>query len=150
MSRGSWPKLRAEFARRFSVPARRTAHSGSPFEESIGFSRALRVGAITTVSGTAPVNPDGTSAGVDNAAAQTRRCLEIIQAALHDVGVPLQDVIRTRIYLVRASDWESVGLVHGEFFASIRPASTMVVVAGLLRREWLVEIEADAYSPDLA
>ncbi len=131
------------------MPARRTAQSGSPFEASIGFSRALRVGAMTTVSGTAPVNPDGSSAGVDDAAAQTRRCLEIIQGALRDVGVPMSDVIRTRIYLTRAEDWEAVGLVHGEFFGSIRPASTMVVVAALLRPEWRVEIEADAYSPDL-
>jgi enamine deaminase RidA (YjgF/YER057c/UK114 family) len=132
------------------MPARRTAHSGSPFEESIGFSRALRVGAVTTVSGTAPVNSDGTSAGIDDVVAQARRCFQIIQAALHDVGVPMHDVIRTRMYLAKASDGEAVGRVHGEFFHDVRPAATMIVVAGFLRPEWLVEIEADAFSPDLA
>ncbi|HLK17108.1 MAG TPA: RidA family protein [Fimbriimonadaceae bacterium] len=132
------------------MPARRTASSGSPFETSIGFSRALRVGAFTSVSGTAPVDSDGTNAAVGDVIGQARRCFEIIQDALHQVGVPLQDVVRTRMYLVRASDGEAVGLVHGAFFGEIRPAATMVVVAGLLRPEWLVEVEADAYSPDLA
>ena len=132
------------------MPARRTAESGSPFEASIGFSRALRIGSITSVSGTAPVNPDGSSAGGADPEGQARRCLEIIQGALHDVGVSLHDVIRTRIYLTHATDWEAVGRAHGEVFGTIRPASTMVVVAALLRPEWRVEIEADAYSPDLA
>lgn len=132
------------------MPARRTAQSGSPFEESIGFSRALRIGAMTTVSGTAPVNSDGSSAGGADPEAQARRCLEIIQSALHDVGVSLHDVVRTRIYLTDAADWEAVGRAHGEVFGAIRPASTMVVIAALLRPEWRVEIEADAYSPDLA
>lgn len=130
--------------------AQRRATSGSPFEESIGFSRAIRNGSVTTVSGTAPVNPDGSSAGPGDPTVQARRCLEIIEAALKSVGVPLVDVVRTRIYLTRTADWEAVGVVHGEFFRDIRPASTMVVVAALLRPEWLVEIEADAFSPDLA
>ena len=105
MCRGSWPKLWAECRRACSMPARRTAQSGSPFEASIGFSRALRVGAITTVSGTAPVNPDGTSAGIGDPSrpgkAVPRR---LSKAALRDVGVALQDVIRTRMYLTRTED----------------------------------------------
>ena len=105
---------------------------------------------MTCVSGTAPVNPDGTSAGGADAHAQATRCLEIVQTALHGVGVPLTDVIRTRIYLTRAEDAEAVGKAHGAFFGEIRPASTMIVVSALLRPEWRVEIEADAYSPDLA
>jgi enamine deaminase RidA (YjgF/YER057c/UK114 family) len=81
---------------------------------------------------------------VGDPAAQTRRCLEIIQAALEEAGASLKDVIRTRIFLTRAAEWERVGAVHGEFFREIRPASTMVQVAQLLDPDWLVEIEADA------
>lgn len=127
---------------------RRSACSGSPFETSIGFSRAVRVGALTCVSGTAPINPDGTSAGVGDPAEQTRRCLDIIARALADVGVPLSAVVRTRIFLTDPADAEVVGKVHGEVFGAIRPAATMVVVAALLRPEWRVEIEADAYDPE--
>jgi enamine deaminase RidA (YjgF/YER057c/UK114 family) len=126
----------------------RRAHGTSPYEETIGFCRALRVGPVTAVSGTAPVGPDGESWPGD-AADQARRCFEIIRDALLQVGVPLKDVIRTRMFITDAADAEAAGLVHGEFFGEIRPAATMVVVAGLLRPEWRVEIEADAYSPDL-
>jgi enamine deaminase RidA (YjgF/YER057c/UK114 family) len=105
---------------------------------------------MTTVSGTAPVNPDGSSAGGNDPELQAKVCLEIIAGALADVGVSLHDVVRTRIYLTNAADWEAVGRAHGQKFGAIRPASTMIVVAALLRPEWRVEIEADAYSPDLA
>ncbi len=124
------------------------AHGTSPYEETIGFSRALRVGAVTAVSGTAPVGPDGETVTGD-AADQARRCFEIIRDALLQVGVPLKDVIRTRMFLTNAADADAVGAVHAEFFGEIRPAATMVVIATLLRPEWRVEIEADAYSPDL-
>lgn len=123
------------------------AASNSPFEVSIGFSRAVRQGQIVAVSGTAPVGPNGTTVGIGDAAAQTRRCLEIIREALETVGASLDTVIRTRIFLVRVEDWRAIGKVHGEFFATIRPASTMVQVAGLLDSNWLVEIEADAFLP---
>jgi enamine deaminase RidA (YjgF/YER057c/UK114 family) len=118
--------------------------SGSPYESVIGFSRAVRVGNVITISGTAPIGPDRRSVGAGDPAAQTRRCLEIIAAAITELGGSLANVVRTRTYLVRVSDWEAVGRVHGEFFADVRPASTMVQVAGLLDPEWLVEIEADA------
>lgn len=122
--------------------------SGSPFEPVIGFSRAVRVGNVVSVSGTGPIGADGKTAGIGDPAAQARRCLEIIQAALAGLGADLNDVIRTRTYLVRVGYWESVGRVHGEFFSELRPASTMLVVAGLLDPDWLVEIEADAIVPE--
>lgn len=125
----------------------RHAHGPSPYEESIGFSRALRVGPTTAVSGTGPVEPDGSST-LGDVTAQARRCFEIVLDALREVGVPPRDVIRTRMYLVDPADAEAVGAVHRETFGAITPAATMVIVKGLLRPEWRVEVEADAYSPD--
>src|SRR4051812_22593236 len=116
--------------------------SGSPFEPVIGFSRAVRAGDLVAVSGTGPIAPDGQTAGIGDPAAQTRRCLEIIEEALKALGASLKDVVRTRTYLTRVGDWEAVGKIHGEFFADIRPASTMLVVAALLNPDWYVEIEA--------
>jgi enamine deaminase RidA (YjgF/YER057c/UK114 family) len=122
--------------------------SGSPYETIIGFSRAVRVGNVITVSGTAPIGADRGTVGVGDPAAQARRCLEIIRDAVSELGGELRDVVRTRIYLVRVQDWEDVGRAHGEFFSDLRPASTMLQVAGLLNSEWLVEIEADAVVAD--
>jgi enamine deaminase RidA (YjgF/YER057c/UK114 family) len=116
--------------------------SGSPFEPTIGFSRAVRAGDRIMVSGTAPVWPDGE---VDSdVAAQMRRCLEIVTDALAALGAGTADVVRTRTYLVDAEDWPEVGRIHGEVFGDVRPASTMVVVAALLDPRWKVEVEADA------
>jgi enamine deaminase RidA (YjgF/YER057c/UK114 family) len=116
--------------------------SGSPFEPTIGFSRAVRAGDRIMVSGTAPVWPDGE---VDpDAATQMRRCLEIVTDALAALGAGTADVVRTRTYLVDPEDWHEVGRVHGEVFGEVRPASTMVVVAALLDPRWKVEVEADA------
>src|SRR5262245_45806755 len=118
---------------------RKLLSSGSPYEEPIGFSRAVRVGDRVLVAGTAPVWPDGScdpSAGV-----QAARCLEIIVAALAAAGARPADVVRTRTYLTGAEDWEAVGAEHGRVFGQVRPASTMVVVAGLLDPRWKVEIE---------
>jgi enamine deaminase RidA (YjgF/YER057c/UK114 family) len=121
---------------------RRHARSGSPYEETIGFSRAVRVGSVVSVSGTAPVWPDD---HVDpDPAVQARRCWEIVLAALDELDASAQDVVRTRQYVVRADLADAVGAVHGEVFGAVRPASTMVVVAGLLDPRWLVEVEADA------
>ncbi len=122
--------------------------SGSPWEAQIGFCRALRVGNRVLVSGTAPIWPDGTCSS--DAAAQARRCLEIIGQALGDAGVGFEDVVRTRIFLTSAADAEAVGSAHVEVFERIRPTSTIVVVAGLLDARWKVEIEAEAqFSPGL-
>jgi enamine deaminase RidA (YjgF/YER057c/UK114 family) len=117
--------------------------SGSPYEPIIGFSRAVRVGNHVWVAGTAPVWPDGS---VDpDIAVQTRRCLEIILAALAQAGAGPEHVVRTRMYMTNAADWEDVGRVHGEVFGSIRPAATTIAVAGFNDPRWRVEIEADAY-----
>ena len=118
--------------------------SGSPYEPRLGISRAIRSGRIIAVAGTAPIGPDGKTVGKGDAAAQARRCIEIVAHALEQTGASLSDVIRTRILLTRIEDWERVGLVHGEFFGSIRPANTVMQVTRFIDPEWLVEIEADA------
>ncbi|OGC76381.1 MAG: hypothetical protein A2Z27_01350 [candidate division Zixibacteria bacterium RBG_16_50_21] len=123
---------------------RQNISSGSPYEPVIGFSRAVRVGNFVSVSGTAPIGTDGKTVGLGDPYLQTKRCLEIIRQALEKAGAILENVVRTRTYLVNASDWEKVAKAHGEIFGTIRPASTMVVVKGFLNPEWLVEFEADA------
>ena len=122
---------------------RRRISSGSPFEPVIGFSRAIVAGRHVHVSGTAPVPADGDEVATD-AYAQTRRCLELIVEALREAGAAAEHVVRTRTYLVDAADWREVGRALGEVFGEVRPASTMVVVAGLIDPAWKVEIEADA------
>jgi enamine deaminase RidA (YjgF/YER057c/UK114 family) len=124
---------------------RRRIASGSPFEPTIGFSRAVRVGDRVVVSGTGPVVLDGPCP--DDAGAQARRCFEIIAAALEEAGATLRDVVRTRMYLTTADAADAVSEVHGELFGDVRPAATMVVVAGLLDPAWKVEIEAEAVVP---
>jgi enamine deaminase RidA (YjgF/YER057c/UK114 family) len=121
---------------------RQRVSSGSPFEPTIGFSRAVRVDDRVLVSGTAPVWPDGSCP--DDPAEQTRRCLAIIEDALSTVGATFDDVVRTRVFLTSATDADAVGAVHGEVFGQRRPAATMVIVAGLLDPRWRVEIEAEA------
>ena len=122
---------------------RARASSGSPYEGSIGFSRAVRVGDRILVSGTAPVEDDGASTPGD-AGAQAERCFALIVAAIEKLGGQAEDVVRTRMYLTDAADADAVGAAHGRWFGDVRPASTMLVVAGLLRPEWRVEIEAEA------
>jgi enamine deaminase RidA (YjgF/YER057c/UK114 family) len=127
------------------LPDRRRVASGSPYEPVIGFSRALRVGDRVLVAGTAPVWPDGSCD--PDPGRQAARCLEILLAALAEAGAGPEHVVRTRIYLVDAADWEAVGRAHGEVFGAVRPAATMVVVAGLLDARWRVELEAEAVLP---
>jgi enamine deaminase RidA (YjgF/YER057c/UK114 family) len=116
--------------------------SGSPFEPTIGFSRAVRVGDRVVVSGTGPVVPAGRCP--DDAGDQARRCFEIIAAALAEAGASLDDVVRTRMYITAAGDADAVGAVHGEILGHVRPAATMVIVSGFLDPAWKVEIEAEA------
>jgi enamine deaminase RidA (YjgF/YER057c/UK114 family) len=127
---------------------RKRVSSGSSYEPTVGFSRAVRAGCIVTVAGTAPLGPDGRTVGRGDAAAQARRCLEIIATALESAGATLQHVVRTRILLTRIDDWQTVANVHGEFFGNIRPASTIMQVSRLIDPDWLVEIEADAVLDD--
>jgi enamine deaminase RidA (YjgF/YER057c/UK114 family) len=114
----------------------------SPFEPVVGYSRAVRDGRHVHVAGTAPIPEQGDPP--EGAYEQAKLCLEIVAGALAQAGARLEDVVRTRIYLVRAGDWQEVARAHGEVFGEIRPASTAVVVAELLDERWLVEIEAEA------
>jgi enamine deaminase RidA (YjgF/YER057c/UK114 family) len=125
-------------------PDRLRISSGSPYEPIIGFSRAVRVGNQVFVSGTAPIAPDGGTAAPGDAHGQTKRCLEIILAALQKAGARPEHVVRTRMFLTDPALWREVGRAHGEVFGDIRPAATMVGVPALLDPAWLVEIEADA------
>ena len=123
---------------------RKGISGGSPYEPIIGFSRAVRVGNTVHLAGTGPVGAEN-----EDAAGQTRRVFAIAERALAEAGSAFKDVVRTRMYLTHAEDWEAVGRVHGEFFAQVRPAATMVVVAALLNPAWRIEIEMDAVIPDL-
>ena len=121
---------------------RQNISGGSPYEPIIGFSRAVRVGNSVHVAGTGPVGADN-----EDAAGQTRRIFEIAVEALAKAGATLDHVVRTRMYLTHVEDWEAVGRVHGEFFRTVRPAATMVVVAALLNPAWRIEMEMDAVIP---
>ena len=127
--------------------ARRLVSSGSPYEASVGFSRAVRDGRHVFVAGTCAVMPEGADPPSD-AYGQARRCLEIIVTALAEAGAAPEHVVRTRTFLLDVDDWEAVGRAHGEVFADVRPASTMLVTAGLLDPRWVVEIEAEALLPE--
>ena len=128
---------------------RKLVSSGSPYEATVGFSRAVRTGALVSVAGTAPLGPDGRTVGRGDPAAQARRCLDVIATALESAGASLRHVVRTRVLLTRIEDWQAVGAVHGEYFRDIRPVCTVAQVTGLIDPQWLVEIEADAVIDDL-
>lgn len=123
---------------------RQYVSTGSPFEPRVGISRAVRSGNVIAVTGTAPIGTDGKTVAKGNAAAQARRCIEIVEAAIEGLGGKLSDVVRTRILLTRIEDWEQVAAVHAEFFSTIRPANTIMQVVRFIDPDWLVEIEADA------
>jgi enamine deaminase RidA (YjgF/YER057c/UK114 family) len=124
------------------VVERQRISSGSPFEPVMGYSRAVRVGDRVVLAGTAPQWPDGT---VDpDVGAQARRCFEIVGAALAEAGATFADVVRTRVYLVDAADFDAVAAVHGEVFRDIRPANTTLVVQALLDDRWRLEVEVEA------
>jgi enamine deaminase RidA (YjgF/YER057c/UK114 family) len=122
---------------------RKLVSSGSPFEPRIGFSRAVRVGPIVAVSGTAPIAPDGSVAAPGDVYGQTRRCLDIIARAIGEAGLGLHNVVRTRVMLTDISRWEEAARAHGEVFSAVKPACTFVEVKRLIDPGWLVEIEAD-------
>jgi len=122
--------------------------SGSPYEDAFGFTRAVRVGNYLAISGTGPIAKDGSTDSPDDAFGQAMCCLRIIKKAIEDAGGSLSDVIRTRMYITDAGFQDEVGRAHAEYFADIKPAATMVVVAGLVRDDWLVEIEAECIVND--
>ena len=124
------------------MPGRQHIRSGSPYETTIGFSRALRVGDRVLVSGTAPVWPDGSCD--PDPYVQAKRCFQIIEDALREAGARIDQVVRTRMFLTSAQFADAVGKAHGEVMAKARPTASMIVVSALLDERWKVEIEAEA------
>ena len=123
---------------------RQVVSSGAVWEPLVGYSRAVRVGAWVSVAGTTAAGADGAPVGGDDIAEQTREAIRRIAAALSEVGASLSDVVRTRLFVTDIGRWEEVGRAHGEFFADIRPASSMLEVSALIDARLLVEVEADA------
>jgi enamine deaminase RidA (YjgF/YER057c/UK114 family) len=119
-----------------------------PLENEIGFSRAVRIGNIIAVTGTAPIAKDGSVHSPGDVYEQAKRCLEIVRDVIEKAGGRLEDVIRTRVFLKDVSRWREAAEAHGEFFSEIRPATTFVEVSRFVDSEWLIEIEADAVLQD--
>ena len=122
----------------------RRTFSGAPWEEKVGYCRALRAGNNISVTGTAPVEPDGSVHAPGDGYLQARRCIEIIERALVELGAGLEDVVRTRMFVTDISRWEAFGRAHKEAFGERPPTTSMVEVSSLIHSEMLIEIEAEA------
>jgi len=118
--------------------------SGSPYEDIIGFSRAVRVGSYITIGGTAPLNANGDTIGIGDIAMQTKQCLETIKTALEKAGSSLEDVVRTRMLLTNIEDWKQAAEVRASYFKTIKPVDTVMQVSRFINPDWLIEIEVDA------
>lgn len=118
--------------------------SGGPWEDIVGYSRAVRVGKLIEVAGTTAVDEAGNVVGLDDAYEQTRYILVRIEQALQAAGASLEDVVRTRMFVTDITQWQAIGRAHGEVFGAIKPVTTMVEVRALIQPELLVEIEATA------
>lgn len=128
--------------------SRKNISSGAPWEEIVGYSRAVRSGNLVFVAGTTATNSDGEIVGIADAYEQTAFVLKKIETALHEAGTGFKNVVRTRIFVKNMDDWENIGRVHGEVFKDIRPAATMVEVSRFIHEDILIEIEADAVIED--
>jgi enamine deaminase RidA (YjgF/YER057c/UK114 family) len=123
---------------------RKLISSGSPYEDIIGFSRAVRVGPYISIGGTAPLDANGNTVGVGDIAIQTKQCLETIKITLEKAGSSLDHVVRTRMLLTNIDDWEVAANVRASYFKTIKPVDTIMQVSGFINRDWLIEIEVDA------
>ena len=123
---------------------RQLISGGSPYEDIVGFSRAVRVGPYITIGGTAPMDADGNTVGIGNVSLQAKQCFETIKTALENAGSSLNDVVRTRMLLINIEDWKDAAEVRASYFKTIKPVDTIVQVSRFINPDWLIEIEVDA------